>query len=97
MSGSERLTITLPADMAATVRNAVASGEYLCASDVIYEALHAWKIRCAVQRLELTGLHAEIQKGIDDMEAGRTEPFDPERIIAHGRARMKEWKTSGKD
>ena len=39
----ERLTITLPAEMAAFVRGAVDEGNYAASSEVIREALRDWK------------------------------------------------------
>lgn len=89
MSEIERLTITLPSEMAASVKEAVDGGDYASASEVIREALRAWKIRRAVQMQELAALRADLQKGLDDLEAGRTEPFDPEDIIRRGKQRLK--------
>ncbi|MDE2183313.1 MAG: type II toxin-antitoxin system ParD family antitoxin [Alphaproteobacteria bacterium] len=85
MSGIERLTITLPAEMAASVKEAVEGGDYASSSEVIREALRAWKIRRAVQMQELAALRADLQKGLDDIAAGRTEPFSAERIIERGK------------
>ncbi len=90
MSEIERLTITLPSEMAASVKAAVDGGDYASASEVIREALRAWKIRRAVQMQELAALRADLQKGLDDLEAGRTEPFSVERIIARGEQLLRE-------
>ena len=85
MSEIERLTITLPAEMAASVREAVDEGNYASSSEVIREALRDWKMKRAVQMQEFAALRADLQKGMDDIAAGRTEPFSVERIIERGK------------
>lgn len=47
MAEIERLTVTLPADMAAIVKGAVAGGDYASASEVVREALRDWKMKRA--------------------------------------------------
>lgn len=42
MSTIERLTITMPAEMAATLRQTVAGGEYASTSEIVREALRDW-------------------------------------------------------
>ena len=85
MAGIERLTITLPSDMAATIRSAVEGGDYASTSEVVREALRDWKLRRALQLQELTALKADIDKGLADLAAGRVQDFDAERIIKRGR------------
>jgi len=90
MSEIERLTITLPAEMAASVREAVDEGNYASSSEVIREALRDWKMKRAVQMQELAALRADIDKGLKDLAEGRTSPFDPEEIVKRGRERLKQ-------
>ena len=45
MADIERLTITLPADMARLVKGAVDEGDYASSSEVIREALRDWKMK----------------------------------------------------
>ena len=85
MPDIERLTITLPGDMAAVVKNAVAGGDYASASEVVRAALRDWKMKRALQIEELAGLKADIDKGLADVAAGRVRDFDAKRIIARGR------------
>jgi antitoxin ParD1/3/4 len=85
MSTIERMTITMPADMAAVVRSAVEGGDYASTSEVIREALRDWKSKRAVQLHELEALKAEIDKGLADVAAGRVMDFDADRIIERGR------------
>jgi len=67
----ERLTITLPADLAAFVNGTVADGDYASASEVVREALRDWKMKRALQIEELASLKADIDKGLADVAAGR--------------------------
>jgi len=85
MSSLERLTITMPADMAAVVKAAVEGGDYASTSEVVREALREWKVRRAVQSQELVALQADLEQGLADMAAGRVTDFDPKKIIARGR------------
>ena len=60
MAEIERMTITLPSDMAAVVKGAVEGGDYASSSEVIREALRDWKMKRALQRQELTSLKATL-------------------------------------
>ncbi len=85
MAEIERMTITLPADMAAVVKSAVKGGDYASTSEVVREALRDWKIKRALQLQELAALKAEIDKGLADLAEGRVKDFDADRIIERGR------------
>ena len=81
----ERLTVTLPSEMAAIVKDAVAGGDYASTSEVVREALRDWKLKRALQLQELAALKAEIDKGLADLAEGRVKEFDPNHIIERGR------------
>ena len=85
MADIERFTITLPAEMAAIVRSAVAEGQYASVSEVVREALRDWKMKRALQIEELAALKADIDKGLADVAAGRVKKFDSEAIVARGK------------
>ena len=85
MADIERLTITLPSDMAAIVKDAVAGGDYASSSEVVRDALRDWKVKRALQLQELSALKADIDKGLADLVEGRARDFDAERIIERGR------------
>ena len=85
MSSIERLTITLPGEMAAEVKGAVQTGDYASTSEVIRDALRDWKAKRATAQAELSALRADIRKGLEDVAAGRAKDFDADRIIAEGR------------
>jgi len=81
----ERLTITMPPELAAVVRQAVETGDYASTSEVVRAALRDWKLKRALQIEELAALKADIDKGLADVAAGRVKDFDTDRIIARGR------------
>jgi antitoxin ParD1/3/4 len=85
MAEIERLTITLPAEMAAIVKGAVEEGDYASNSEVVREALRDWKMKRVLQLQELASLKADIDVGLADVAAGRVADFDPDRIIERGR------------
>jgi len=85
MAEIERMTITLPAEMAGAVKEAVDGGDYASSSEVVREALRDWKMKRAVQAQEFLALKAEIDKGIEDLAAGRVRGFDAARIVERGR------------
>lgn len=85
MAEIERLTVTLPAEMAAVVKEAVGGGDYASSSEVVREALRDWKMKRALQLQELTALKADIDQGLADLAAGRVREFDAGRVIERGR------------
>ena len=85
MAEIERMTITLPPEMAAVVKGAVEGGDYASSSEVVREALRDWKIKRALQLQELASLKADIDRGLTDLAEGRVHDFDKTRIIERGR------------
>jgi antitoxin ParD1/3/4 len=85
VSAIERLTITLPSEMAAVVKGAVEGGDYASSSEVVREALRDWNLKRALQLQELAALKADIDKGLTDLAEGRVQDFDADRIIERGR------------
>lgn len=85
MGAIERLTITLPADMAGLVKGAVNEGGYASTSEVIREALRDWKMKRDLQLRQLEGLRFDIGRGLADVAEGRLVPYDRERIVERGR------------
>jgi antitoxin ParD1/3/4 len=85
MSDIERVTVTMPAEMAAAVKSAVDAGDYASTSEVVRAALCDWKMKRALQIEELAALKGDIDAGFADVAAGRVEDFDAARIVARGR------------
>lgn len=85
MAGVERLTITLPVDMAGLIKGAVEGGDYASTSEVVREALRDWKIKRELRLRQLAELKGDIDRGLADVAAGRVTKFDAKRIIVRGR------------
>ncbi len=85
MGAIERLTITLPGDMAGLVKGAVDEGDYASSSEVIREALRDWKLKRELRRHQLAELKADIGRGLTDVAERRLANFSAERIVARGR------------
>jgi antitoxin ParD1/3/4 len=85
MGAIERLTITLPAEMAGLVKGAVNEGAYASTSEVIREALREWKSKREMHVQQLAALKADIGRGLADAREGRLVPYDRKRIVERGR------------
>lgn len=78
--------VSLTERLEAWVREKVESGLYNNASEVVREALRARMLaeRSEAEKLEL--LRAEIEKGMEDVRAGRTRKWDKDAFLAEMRA-----------
>jgi antitoxin ParD1/3/4 len=85
MGAIERLTITLPADMAGLVRGAIDDGDYASTSEVIREALRDWKLKRELRLRQLAELRTDIALGMADVAEGRVTDFNAGKIAARGR------------
>lgn len=65
MPAVERMTITMPSEMAETLRQTVAGGEYASTSEVVREALRDWTRRRDGERRDLEALREAIRVGLD--------------------------------
>ena len=82
MSTVEKISIALPPDMISILRTAVESGEYASTSEVIREALRAWKLKRKVESIELDELRRLVREG---MESG--PGIDADLVFARLRAK----------
>jgi antitoxin ParD1/3/4 len=82
MPAVERMTVTMPAEMAETLRRTVAGGEYASTSEVVREALREWTRSRDAERRDLDALRAAIRAGLD---SGPGLPAD--QVFAELRAR----------
>jgi antitoxin ParD1/3/4 len=80
------LNVSLPMELEARVRQHVASGMYGSASEVIREALRLFEAYQSVQQSSLVALKSDIERGMEDVKAGRVKPMDMATIKARGRA-----------
>ncbi len=70
MARTEKLSITLPLEMAKKVREMVQSGEYASNSEVMRNALRSLQKEETKETQKLAKLQAEIEKGINSGDAG---------------------------
>ncbi len=77
--------VSLPKEIEAQVREHVASGLYCSASEVIREALRLLEAYHVVQQAQLNALRADIDTGMDDVNAGRVASVSMAEIKLQGR------------
>ena len=73
MATVERLSITLPAEMAASLRQTVEGGQYASTSEIIREALREWAQKRDDDRRDLDALREAVRFGDEsgsDIPAG---------------------------
>lgn len=83
----EKRSVSLPPELAAVIDEAVASGEYGNASEVVRDALRQWKDRRDLHGYTVQELRALWQEGID---SGPSRFPDLEALKAEGRRRLAE-------
>ena len=67
---AEKISIALPPEMVATVRGAVATGEYASSSEVIRDALRDWTHKRSLRQQGLAELRAVWQEALADKTPG---------------------------
>jgi len=85
MAKVEKMSIALTPEMAATLRAAVASGEYVSTSEVVREALRDWQLRRSLHERELEELQRLWQEGAN---SGSSQLAGMEAIKAEARRRL---------
>jgi len=75
MQTTEKLSITLPAEMVRVIREKVGTGTYSSNSEVIREALRGWMER----EQRLATLDAAIARGVADADTGRSQEIETVR------------------
>lgn len=85
------MNVSLSAEFDALIGQKVKSGLYNSASEVVREGLRLLKERDEIRDAKLTRLRSDLQKGLDDIGAGRL--YDgPEAMEAIRRRLLKEKK-----
>src|SRR3954463_10932176 len=90
MSNVEKVSIALSSELLETVREAVASGEYASASEVIREALRDWRLRQPLRQAEVERLR---KAWADGVASGPMQPFNIEETKKRARGRFRELET----
>lgn len=85
MAKVEKISVALPSGLAGTVRDAVESGDYANASEVVRDALRDWQLKRRVATMELAELRGLIEEG-DNSGPG----IDAELVFARLRAKYAE-------
>lgn len=65
MATIKKISIALPDEMVAMLRDCVKKGEYSSASEIIREALRNWKLKRKIETAELKELRAMIREGME--------------------------------
>ena len=90
MASVEKLSIALTPEFAAEIRKAINTGEYASTSEVIRDALHAWKHVCQGRAVAIQELQRLWREGLD---SGKSTLLDAED---RSRARLSSRKTAGR-
>ena len=86
MPAAKTLSLTLDADLAAQVDDAVAKGDYASPSEVVEDALQCWRERRALEA-EPETLRRLWQEGLD---SGAADTLDMAEVKRAARARLLE-------
>ena len=84
MANVEKISVALTAELAATVRQAVNSGDYASASEVVRDALRAWQLNRATDHELAEQLRRLWDEGLS---SGPARPLDMAAIKREARAR----------
>ena len=85
MSTVEKVSVALSPELLDMVKEAVASGQYGSASEVIREALRDWRVRQPLRQAEVERLRKAWSEGL---ASGPPQPFDIEETKRHARGRF---------
>lgn len=85
MATVEKLSIALTAELAADIRQAIATGEYASTSEVVRDALRAWRQARQAREVAIEGLR---RLWLDGAESGEGGPLDADDIKRRGRERL---------
>ena len=90
MSAVEKVSVALSPELLDMVREAVASGQYGSASEVIREALRDWRVRQPLRQAEVERLRKAWSEGL---ASGPLQPFDIEETKRRARERFRKLAT----
>jgi antitoxin ParD1/3/4 len=85
MSNVEKVSVALPREMTTMMKQAVETGEYASASEVVREALRDWKERRDLLGYTVEELRKLLQEGL---ESGPGRNLSAADIKAEGRRRL---------
>jgi antitoxin ParD1/3/4 len=91
MAAVEKLSIALTPEFAAEIRQVIAAGEYASTSEVIRDALRAWRQVRQGRAVAIEELRRLWQEGVD---SGESAPLDAEDVKRRGRKRLAALRTA---
>ena len=93
MAAVEKLSIALTPEFTAEIREVIATGEFASTSEVIRDALRAWRQVRQGRAIAIEELRRLWQDGMD---SGESTPLDAEDIKSRGRERLAALRTSNR-
>lgn len=93
MTAVKKLSIALTPEFAADIRRAISTGEYASTSEVIRDALRAWKQQRQGRAIAVQELRRLWREGLD---SGESAPLDAKDIKRRGRARLAALRNAGR-
>ena len=94
MGKVEKISVALPAEMAALLDRAVKSGEYASVSEVVREALRDWKRLQELRSIEIEELRRLWREGRDSGAGTKFTSERVSRIKAQGRSLLESARTA---
>ena len=82
------MDVLLKPELEKFVAEKMRTGQYTDASDLVNQALEVLKDQEDFSPEHTAYLRRELQRGVDQLDAGQHATFDAERIIAEERARL---------
>ena len=82
------MNISLTPELENYLKQKVQTGMYHSSSEVVREALSLLEEKDSFRNIKLQKLRAEIQKGLDSLDADGGVEFDIEKIKSEGRKRL---------
>jgi len=77
MANVEKLSISLSSDMARSIKDAVDSGEYATASEVVRDAMRVWRFhRITVDPSDTAAIRRLVAEGLASAKQGRLKPAE---------------------
>jgi antitoxin ParD1/3/4 len=74
MSNVQKVSVALTPEIVAMLKDAVDTGEYTSTSEVVREALRAWKMRRTEHEMEIAELRRLWNEGIDSGPSIKAQP-----------------------
>jgi antitoxin ParD1/3/4 len=91
MGGIEKVSVALSPELLEMVKDAVASGEYASASEVVREALRDWRLRQPLRRAEVERLRRAWTEGLN---SGPSAPLDMDDVKRKAEKRLEAFRST---